>query len=309
MSIITYPLNGIDYDAAAAELYNSTRLSGVYANSGNLDASITDSREITIGTGIAWIQNGTFTGKVIGVTDEIVLTFDNADSVLDRIDRVVLQFDRAANASNIIIKKGTPASSPAAPVRSTTPALYELVLYDVAVNHGTTSISAADITDQRLNEDLCGLMRDGVTGLPTATLQAQVEALINELETAIEAALAGGIPAHASSHASGGSDPITPSDIGAAEPGLLVTGLTLPTSGYSGSGPYTIAITASGASTATAKRYLLMPDWSSTAATRADEKTAWNLIDDYDITAVDTLTLTLIAVPTTAVSFSLKEMV
>ncbi|HOG02183.1 MAG TPA: hypothetical protein PKW29_13900 [Clostridia bacterium] len=91
--------------------------------------------------------------------------------------------------------------------------------------------------------------------------------------------------------------------------GLLVTGLSLPTSGWSGSGPYTKTFTVTGASTDTARRYLLMPDWSSTAATRALEKTAWNLIDDYEITAADTLTLTVTAVPATAVSFSLKEVV
>ena len=89
--------------------------------------------------------------------------------------------------------------------------------------------------------------------------------------------------------------------------GLLSDVLSLPTSGYSGSGPYTKAFTVTGASTDTGKRYLLIPDWSSTAATRALEKTAWNLIDNYEITAADTLTVTVTAVSVTAVSFSLKE--
>ena len=91
--------------------------------------------------------------------------------------------------------------------------------------------------------------------------------------------------------------------------GLLVTGLSLPTSGYSGSGPYTKAFTVTGASTDAGKRYLLIPDWSSTAATRALEKAAWNLIDDYDITETNKLTITVTKVPVTAVSFSLKEVV
>lgn len=91
--------------------------------------------------------------------------------------------------------------------------------------------------------------------------------------------------------------------------GLLVTGLSLPTSGYSGSGPYTKTFTVTGASTDADKRYILMPEWSSTAATRALEKAAWNLIDDYDITETNTLTITVTKVPVTAVSFSLKEVV
>lgn len=95
----------------------------------------------------------------------------------------------------------------------------------------------------------------------------------------------------------------------AAAPGLLVTGLSLPTTGYSGSGPYTIAITATGVSTDAAKVYDLIPDWSPAATTRAAEKTAWNLIDDYEITAANTLTLTVTAIPETAVSFVVKEVV
>lgn len=94
-----------------------------------------------------------------------------------------------------------------------------------------------------------------------------------------------------------------------ATPGLLVTGLSLPTSGYSGEGPYTINITVTGASTASNKRYLLIPEWSSEAMTRMFEKNNWNLIDYYEISAANTLTLTLIEPPGMAVSFSVKEVV
>lgn len=92
-----------------------------------------------------------------------------------------------------------------------------------------------------------------------------------------------------------------------ATPGLLVTGLSLPTSGYSGTGPYTINITATGVATTATKVYELIPVFSATAATRALEKTAWNLIDRATISATNTLALTLTAVPTTAVTFAVKE--
>lgn len=94
-----------------------------------------------------------------------------------------------------------------------------------------------------------------------------------------------------------------------ANPGLLIPSLSLPTSGYTGTGPYTKTFTVTGATTDAGKRYLIIPDWSSTAATRALQKAAWNLVDDYDITAADTLTVTVTAVPATAVPFSLKEVV
>ena len=162
MAIITYPLNDIDYDASAAELYNSTRTSGVYAMNDNLNYSISG-RTITISPGMAWMKTEAFTGKAVGVTEPVALSVAAADTVLSRIDRIVLQFSKSANNTQLIIKQGEPASSPQAPARSATESLYELVLYDVSVPAGSSQITDADITDQRGNPALCGLMTDGVT--------------------------------------------------------------------------------------------------------------------------------------------------
>lgn len=91
--------------------------------------------------------------------------------------------------------------------------------------------------------------------------------------------------------------------------GLFVTELSLPTTGYAAAEPHTIDITAAGVSTDANKVYDLIPDWSAAASTRQAEKTAWNLIDDYRISAANTLTLTVRSVPPTAVSFVLKEVI
>ena len=162
MAIITYPLNDINYDASAAELYNSTRTSGVYAMNDNLNYSISG-RTITISPGMAWMKTEAFTGKAVGVTEPVALSVAAAHTALSRIDRIVLQFSKAANNTQLIIKQGEPASSPQAPARSATESLYELVLYDVSVPAGSSEITDADITDQRGNPALCGLMTDGVT--------------------------------------------------------------------------------------------------------------------------------------------------
>ena len=88
---------------------------------------------------------------------------------------------------------GDLGSSPTAPARSKTDELYDLVLCDYLVAHGDLAATAANLTDQRLNEDLCGLMRDGVTRIPTAALEAQVSALLAQLRAAIEQAASGQI--------------------------------------------------------------------------------------------------------------------
>ena len=51
------------------------------------------------------------------------------------------------------------------------------------MQHGDTEASAVRLTDQRLNEELCGLMRDGVTRIPSQTLYEQYAAFIATLQS------------------------------------------------------------------------------------------------------------------------------
>lgn len=163
MPIITYPLNDVDYSASDAEIYNCTRTSGVYANTDNLDLTIKAARTVSIGAGMAWIKNSAFSGKAVAVTEPVELSFDAPDNTLNRIDRVVLGFSAADNATMLYVKKGTPAANPVAPTVEKTAALYELGLYDVSVPAGLVALTTSNIADQRANGDVCGIMSDGVT--------------------------------------------------------------------------------------------------------------------------------------------------
>ena len=58
--IITYPLNGITYDAQDAETYLCSRESGVFSDDDHFKATLTNSREITISAGLAWIKDKKF---------------------------------------------------------------------------------------------------------------------------------------------------------------------------------------------------------------------------------------------------------
>jgi hypothetical protein len=186
MAIITYPLNDVDYTAEDAETYLCTRTSGVYAAE-SFPATVTEARKITIGTGMAWINNGTFKGKSVVSTENVSVAIPIADGALPRIDRIVLRFTKSTNESTFEVKTGTPASSPVAPTLTRSELLYELGLYTVSVPAGSLTVSAADVTNTMLDENVCGLMRDGVTGLPTGTLQQQYEALIKSMTDEIAA--------------------------------------------------------------------------------------------------------------------------
>ena len=176
MSIITYPLDGVTYSAEDVATYLCTRTSGVYAKDSNFAVSITGTRQITIAPGLAWINYDDFKGVSVCSREDTVLTVPDADNTLNRVDRVVLQFDTSSNLTAIRLKTGTPAVAAQPPDILQNHNQYELGLCTVSVPAGSSVVTAADITDTRADEDVCGVMRDGVTGIPTAKLVEQWQA-------------------------------------------------------------------------------------------------------------------------------------
>ena len=189
MSIITYPLNGVTYDAEDVSTYLCTRTSGVYSKDTNYAVSVTGARQITVAPGLAWVNYDDFKGVSACSREAVALTIPDADSTLSRIDRVVLQFDTAANLTAVKLKTGTPAAAPEPPAILQNHNQYELGLCTVSVPAGSSVVTAADITDTRADEDVCGVMRDGVTGIPTAQLQAQALAIMTQLSTELHTKL------------------------------------------------------------------------------------------------------------------------
>ena len=186
MSIITYPLNGVVYSAEDVATYLCTRTSGVYSKETNFAVSTTGTRQITVAPGLAWINYDDFKGVSVCSREENVLTVPEADNTLNRVDRVVLQFDTSENITAIKLKTGTPAVAAQPPDILQNHNQYELGLCTISVPAGSTAVPAADITDTRADETVCGVMRDGVTGIPTAQLQAQVKAMLDSLQKEVD---------------------------------------------------------------------------------------------------------------------------
>lgn len=186
MSIITYPLNGVVYSAEDVATYLCTRTSGVYSKETNFAVSNTGTRQITVAPGLAWINYDDFKGVSVCSREENVLTVPEADNTLNRVDRVVLQFDTSENITAIKLKTGTPAVAAQPPDILQNHNQYELGLCTISVPAGSTAVTAADITDTRADEAVCGVMRDGVTGIPTAQLQKQVKAMLDSLQAEVD---------------------------------------------------------------------------------------------------------------------------
>ena len=186
MSIITYPLNGVVYSAEDVATYLCTRTSGVYSKETNFAVSNTGTRQITVAPGLAWINYDDFKGVSVCSREENVLTVPEADNTLNRVDRVVLQFDTSENIAAIKLKTGTPAVAAQPPDILQNHNQYELGLCTISVPAGSTAVTAAAITDARADETVCGVMRDGVTGIPTAQLQTQAKAMLDSLQAEVD---------------------------------------------------------------------------------------------------------------------------
>ena len=188
--IITYPENGVAYDADDASGYLSTRLSGVYSADEDFAVTANGDLTVTVSAGQAWVRPARFRGRSIILEQPETMTLSAADPTRTRLDRIVLRYDAAARKTSLTVLTGTPDSaSPTAPEITRTALVYDLCLADIRRPAGSTEVTAADITDTRADEDVCGVMRDGVKGIPTAQLQAQALAIMTQLSTELHAKL------------------------------------------------------------------------------------------------------------------------
>ena len=186
--MICFPLDNTPYEAKDMGTYLATRTRGVFSSDGNLAVTPGESGlSVSVSPGLAWLKWSDFWGVAALQAQALTLNLDTADGALKRIDAIVCRLDKVNNRAEIVVKKGAPSSAPIVvpPVRD---ANYdELYIATVLIGAGVISISASAITDQRLNEEYCGLMRDGVTGIPTASLQAQAQQILTELADALNA--------------------------------------------------------------------------------------------------------------------------
>ena len=181
--IITYPEDGIRYDADDASGYLATRLSGVYSAEEDFSVTAQGGLSVQVSAGQAWVHPARFKGRSIIMEQPTTVVLTEADPVRSRIDRIVLRYDAAAKKTSLQVLDGTPDSAaPAAPAISRTELVYDLCLAEIRRPAGSTSVTAADITDTRADETVCGVMRDGVTGIPTGTLVQQFRAVIDALK-------------------------------------------------------------------------------------------------------------------------------
>lgn len=160
------------YTAEQMSLYFKGLVSdGVIANVGNMMAVTPGSgMTVQVGTGrmfidSRWLQN----------SSALSISISAAHATLARKDIIVARLDYSNRLISIVAKNGTPAATPTAPTVQRDGTYFEMKLAEIYINAGATSIAAANITDTRQNENVCGYVTGLVDQIETSGMWAQLQ--------------------------------------------------------------------------------------------------------------------------------------
>lgn len=151
---------------------------GVFPSGTQLQATEDEGMKINVSAGSAWIN-----GYAYHNDSDYTLSFDAADGVLNRIDRIVVRWGRLARSINLAIIKGTPASTPVAPAIVRSADYYDLGIATVEIDAGITAITQAMITDTRLDSSVCGFV--------SSLIQPDTSGWFTQFDDAFTAAITG----------------------------------------------------------------------------------------------------------------------
>ena len=154
-------------------------VSGVFNGDLQVTAQETPDMTVNVAPGRANLD-----GKLAKWTGTNVMTLSPASGVYDRIDTIVLRRDNVNRRISIEVVTGAASlnPSPTAPVRNVD--TYELVIAQILVGVGVTSISQANITDTRMNSDVCGWVVATVDQIDFDQIKAQFDGWMADTEQA-----------------------------------------------------------------------------------------------------------------------------
>lgn len=147
---------------------------------GQLQVTANDDMSVTIAEGYGYIN-----GKHRHFLTPTTLDLEVASGTLNRIDAVMLRRDDTERRISLLIVKGGNASTPTAPQPTRDGAIYELKLADIYIAAGTVKITQAEITDMRMNTDVCGWVAATVKEIDFSQMQNQFESYFANYKTEI----------------------------------------------------------------------------------------------------------------------------
>ena len=191
--IMAWPLNltAYSYNAQDVMRFMAGKTSGVFGEEGNFQVIAKSGMTVTVqaeGMTGGWLSDGGKYGVSFWNANDIDLTVETADGVNPRKDRVIVSWHipQQTTVPDVLIRKGTPSASPQPPALVNNGEYAEICLAEINVPAGATEITSYNITDTRLNEELCGLVSMGVEKIPTGGLEAQFMDWFEDLQTNLD---------------------------------------------------------------------------------------------------------------------------
>ncbi len=170
----TLPFNSINHDrvykAEDWAWYFATFLAnGVFPKpSDGLQVIAYQNMEVRVNMGYAFINGTAFRNPV-----SRSITLATAEGALNRIDRIVVRWDLTERDTYLAVLKGVPSAKPTAAALTRNTERWELALADIYVGKGVTGIRTANITDQRFNSAVCGIVKGTVEEIDASVLTKQ----------------------------------------------------------------------------------------------------------------------------------------
>jgi hypothetical protein len=194
-NIKSFPNNQDEYIGAEYVMkWLHGRTSGVFAAENNAAVTaVQNEMAVNISDGLGWMANAGKDGVVWWIDHEAVngaklkLAIDAADSTLNRIDRIIVEWKTTnyVDYPEVKVLKGSLASTAVAPALTNNSTVRQISLARVAVNAGTTAITPDMITDERLDPSVCGLVTESIK-IDTTVMQNQFEALLKSIQNELQ---------------------------------------------------------------------------------------------------------------------------
>lgn len=163
--------------ADMARYFSSFVGNGVYASPANqlMVSPASGKMAVSVACGKAWILGYFY--ELSETPKE--LTVARGDANYSRYDLIVCSLSIGKRLIELKVIQGTPAANPQVPSFTHTPETWDLVLAQVTVAAGATSLTAADVKDCRPDSTKCGFVKGVIEQIDTTNLFAQYDSAFN----------------------------------------------------------------------------------------------------------------------------------
>lgn len=153
-------------------------LTGVF----NGQLQVTANNDMSVSIALGYVNIG---GKTKHFVRSTTLDLETASATLDRIDSVVVRRDDTNRDIYLTIVKGGNSGSPTPPPLVREGAIYDLRLAEVYVAAGAVRITQAEITDTRMDADVCGWVASTVNEIDFSQVTEQFKEFFTQYKADI----------------------------------------------------------------------------------------------------------------------------